>query len=159
MPYKNENSSILVVISVIALTLLTAASFNHSYSALAVSKTKTGGTANHASSSTTKSASSKTGGNSVSSSSATSTITNPKALTKKELNSFIGCINTANNSQGLTHKVVTNCLDTVRGITPTPSTTTSGAASTASTTTPSSPGSITAQSENPTPQEPIPGLP
>jgi len=35
MSYKNANSSILVAISVIALTLVTAASFNHSYSALA----------------------------------------------------------------------------------------------------------------------------
>jgi hypothetical protein len=43
MLYKNANSSaILVAILVIALTLVTAASFNHSYSALAVSKTKIG---------------------------------------------------------------------------------------------------------------------
>jgi hypothetical protein len=44
MSYKNENSSamLVVVISIIALTLVTAASFNHSYSALAVSKTKIG---------------------------------------------------------------------------------------------------------------------
>jgi hypothetical protein len=127
MLYKNANSSaILVAILVIALTLVTAASFNHSYSALAVSNT---------------------GGNSVSSSSATTT-TNPKALSKNDLNSLIDCINTANNSRGLTHKVLTNCLDTVKGITPS----TSGAVSTASTTTPSSPGSIT-------PQGPIPYLP
>ena len=124
--YKNTNSSILVAILVIALTLVTAASFNHSYSALAVSNT---------------------GGNSVSSSSATTT-TNPKALSKNDLNSLIDCINTANNSRGLTHKVLTNCLDTVKGITPS----TSGAVSTASTTTPSSPASIT-------PQGPIPYLP
>jgi hypothetical protein len=127
MLYKNANSSaILVAILVIALTLVTAASFNHSYSALAVSNT---------------------GGNSVSSSSATTT-TNPKALSKNDLNSLIDCINTANNSRGLTHKVLTNCLDTVKGIT----SSTSGAVSTASTTTPSSPGSIT-------PQGPIPYLP
>jgi hypothetical protein len=42
----------------------------------------------------------------------------PKALYKKELNSFISCINTANKSQGLTHKIATNCLDTSKGITP-----------------------------------------
>ena len=127
--YKNANSSILVAILVIALTLVTAASFNHSYSALAVSNT---------------------GGNSVSSSSSATTTTNPKALSKNDLNSLIDCINTANNSRGLTHKVLTNCLDTVKGITP--SISTSAAASTASTTTPSSPGSIT-------PQGPIPYLP
>lgn len=126
MLYKNALSSILVAILVIALTLVTAASFNHSYSALAVSNT---------------------GGNSVSSSSSATTTTNPKALSKNDLNSLIDCINTANNSRGLTHKVLTNCLDTVKGITP--STSTSGATSTASTTTPSSPGSIT-------PQRPIP---
>lgn len=167
MSYKKTYfSSILVVISIIALTLVTAASFNHNYTAFAASKTKTGSIANHASSSsTTKSASSKTGGKSVSSS-ATPTITNPKALTKKELNSFIRCINTANISQGLTHKVVTNCLDTVRGITPT---TTSGGASTAPTTTslpsskpvsPSSLGLITPPSETaPTSQGSLSGLP
>jgi hypothetical protein len=131
MLYKNVNSSaILVAILVIALTLVAAASFNHSYSALAVSNTD---------------------GNSVSSSSSSATTTtNPKALSKNDLNSLIDCINTANNSRGLTHKVLTNCLDTVKGITP--STSTSGAVSTASTTTPSSPGSIT-------PQGPIPYLP
>ena len=101
MLYKNENSSILVAILVIALTLVTAASFNHSYSALAVSNT---------------------GGNSVSSSSSATTTTNPKALSKNDLNSLIDCINTANNSRGLTHKVLTNCLDTVKGITPSTST-------------------------------------
>lgn len=96
MLYKNANScAILVAILVIALTLVTAASFNHSYSALAVSNT---------------------GGNSVSSSSSATT-TNPKALSKNDLNSLIDCINTANNSRGLTHKVLTNCLDTVKGIT------------------------------------------
>jgi hypothetical protein len=43
MSYKNQNSSaMLVVISIIALTLVTATSFNHSYSALAVLKIKTG---------------------------------------------------------------------------------------------------------------------
>jgi hypothetical protein len=138
----------LVVISIIALTLVTAASFNHNYTAFAASKTKTGG-------------------KSVSSS-ATPTITNPKALTKKDLNSFIKCINTANISQGLTHKVVTNCLDTVRGITPT--TSTSGGASTTPTTTPlpssskpvppSSPGLITPPSGTaPTSQGSLSGLP
>jgi hypothetical protein len=92
----------LVAISVIALTLATAASFNHYYSALAASKTNTG--------------SSNSGSSSACAAAGT---TNPKALTKKELNSFISCITTANKSQGLTHKIVTNCLDTAKGITPT----------------------------------------
>jgi hypothetical protein len=101
MSFKNT-SAILAAILMIALTLVTAASFSHYYLALAVSKTKTGSSSNSASSST----------------SASST-TNPKALAKKELNSFISCITTANKSQGLTHKVVTNCLDTAKGISPT----------------------------------------
>lgn len=104
MSYKNSSSyAILVAISVIALTLATAASFNHYYLALAASKTSTG---------------SSNSGSSSASSAAASTTTNPKALPKKELNSFISCITTANKSQGLTHKVVTNCLDTAKGITP-----------------------------------------
>ena len=82
----------------IALTLVTAASFSHYYLALAVTKTKTGSS------------------NSASSSTSASSTTNPKALSKKELNSFISCINTANKSQVLAHKVATNCLDTAKGI-------------------------------------------
>jgi hypothetical protein len=53
---------------------------------------------------------------SSSSASADTSTTNPKALSKKELNSFISCINTANKSQVLAHKVATNCLDTAKGI-------------------------------------------
>jgi len=100
MPFKNT-SAILAAILMIALTLVTAASFSHYYLALAVTKTKTGSS------------------NSASSSTSASGTTNPKALAKKELNSFISCITTANKSQGLTHKVVTNCLDTAKGINPT----------------------------------------
>jgi hypothetical protein len=53
---------------------------------------------------------------SASSSSADTSTTNPKALSKKELNSFISCINTGNKSQVLAHKVATNCLDTAKRI-------------------------------------------
>jgi hypothetical protein len=102
MSYKNANSyAILVAISVIALTLATAASFNHYYSASAASKRNTDSSSNSDSSSA----------------SAAASTTNPKTLSKKELNSFISCIDTANKSQGLTHKIVTNCLDTAKGIT------------------------------------------
>jgi hypothetical protein len=99
----------LVAISVIALALVTTTSFNHSYTALATPK-KGGSTASHANSITTLG-----GGGSSSSSAATTTAPNTNALTKKELSSLISCINTANKSQGLTHKVVTNCLDIARG--------------------------------------------
>jgi hypothetical protein len=101
MSYKNANSyAILVAISVIALTLATEASFNHYYSASAASKRNTDSSSSDSSSA-----------------SAAASTTNPKTLSKKELNSFISCINTANKSQGLTHKIVTNCLDTAKGIT------------------------------------------
>jgi hypothetical protein len=98
----------LVAISVIALALVTTTSFNHSYTALATPK-KAGSTASHANNITTL------GGGASSSSAATTTAPNTNALTKKELSSLISCINTANKSQGLTHKVVTNCLDIARG--------------------------------------------
>ena len=114
MSYKRNSSCVtLVAASLIALALVTTASFNHSYTAFAVTAKKTG-----------TSGKSSTGGNSGGgftipgggSSSATTTA-NSNILTKKELSSFISCINTANKSEGLTHKVVTNCLDTARGIT------------------------------------------
>ena len=41
-------------------------------------------------------------------------------LTKKQISSLMSCINTANKSEGLTHKVVTSCLDIAKGKTPTP---------------------------------------
>ncbi|HJT47100.1 MAG TPA: hypothetical protein VJ729_02870 [Nitrososphaeraceae archaeon] len=45
---------------------------------------------------------------------------NSNILTKKELSSLISCLTIANkSSEGLAHKVVTNCLDTANGITPT----------------------------------------
>jgi urease alpha subunit len=101
----------LVAISVIALALVTTTSFNHSYTALATPK-KAGSTASHANNITTLGGG---GGGASSSSAATTTAPNTNALTKKELSSLISCINTANKSQGLTHKVVTNCLDIARG--------------------------------------------
>jgi hypothetical protein len=109
MSYKINNAAILIAMSVIALALVTTTSFNHYYTAFAVSKKSrsTGSDTNGVST---------LGGISPSSSSATTP--NSNTLTKKELSSLISCINTANKSgEGLTHKVVTNCLDTARGIT------------------------------------------
>ena len=111
MFYKKYNSyTIWVAVSLIALMLVTTSGFNHSYTAFAVSK-KGGGS--------TSTKSSSGGGFTIGgTSSSSATTANPNALTKKELSSFISCINTANKSaEGLTHKVVTNCLDTARGIT------------------------------------------
>jgi hypothetical protein len=106
---KNNSYTIWAAVSLIALILVTTSGFNHSYTAFAVSKKKDG--------SSTSSSKSNSGGTSSSSSTTTA---NPNALTKKELSSFVSCINTANKStEGLTHKVVTNCLDTAKGITPT----------------------------------------
>ena len=129
MSYKTNNSyTILVAASLIVLVLVTITGFNHSYTALAVSTKKPSTKSNTGGSSS----SAFLGGGS--SSSATST-TNSNILTKKELSSFISCINAANKSaEGLTHKVVTNCLDTARGITPATasSSTTTGSSSSSS---------------------------
>jgi hypothetical protein len=132
MLYKKNNSYIIwAAVSIIALILLSTSGFNHSYTAFAVSS-------KNGISSTTSSKSNSGGGFAIggaSSSSSSATTANPNALTKKELSSFISCINTANkSSEGLTHKVITNCLDTTKGITPTTtaassSTTTGGSSS------------------------------
>ena len=125
---KKYNSYIIwAAVSIIALILLTTSGFNHSYTAFAVSSKK-------GISSTTSSKSNSGGGFTIGGASSSATTANTNALTKKELSSFISCINTANKStEGLTHKVVTNCLDTARGITPTTaassSTTTGGSSS------------------------------
>lgn len=110
---KNNTAAILIAISVIALALVTTTSFNHSYTALAAPKKDASG------STTTRHTNgvSTLGGSSPSSSSVASPSINSNVLTKKELSSLISCINTANKSQGLTHKVVTNCLDIARGTT------------------------------------------
>lgn len=123
MSYKKNNpAAILIATSVIALALVTMTSFNHSYTAFAAPKkdSGSGGSNSHTNGVTTL------GGRT-----ATNT-PNTNALTKKELSSFIDCINTANKSQGLTHKVVTNCLDAAKGITPASSTTTASAATSSS---------------------------
>ena len=116
MSYKRTKNCtpVIIAVSIIALALVTTISFNHSYTAFAVSKKSVGST------SSTSSKSSSGGGFTIGgTSSSSATTANPNALTKKELSSFISCINTANKStEGLTHKVVTNCLDTARGITP-----------------------------------------
>ena len=114
MLYKRNNSTaILVIVSAIAFTLVTTTSFNHSYIAFAVSK-KT--------SPKSGSGLSTLGEVPISSSSSSSSANTPNSntLTKKQLSSFTSCINTANKSaEGLTHKVVTNCLDTAKGLTST----------------------------------------
>ena len=129
MLYKKNNSYIIwAAVSIIALILLSTSGFNHSYTAFAVSS-------KNGISSTTSSKNNSGGGFTIGgASSSSATTANTNALTKKELSSFISCINTANKStEGLTHKVVTNCLDTARGITPTAaassSTTTGGSSS------------------------------
>jgi hypothetical protein len=127
MSYKRNNSyAILITASLIALALITTTSFNHSYTVFAVSK-KTDTSSKSSSGGSSSGGVTTLGGGSSSS----GTVPNSNTLTKKELSSFTSCINTANKSEGLTHKVVTNCLDTARGII-------SSAASSSSTTTGSS---------------------
>src|ERR671939_2127548 len=115
MLYKRNNSTaILVIVSAIAFTLVTATSFNHSYTAFAVSK-KTS-----PKSGSGLSTLGEVPPSSTSSSSSSATTPNSNTLTKKQLSSFTSCINTANKSaEGLTHKIVTNCLDTAKGLTST----------------------------------------
>jgi hypothetical protein len=128
MSYKrNDCTAILVIVSAIALTLVTTTSFNHSYTAFAVSKKtspKSGSGLSTLGEVPTSSSSS--------SSSSSAVAPNSNTLTKKQLSSFTSCINTANKSaEGLTHKVVTNCLDTAKGVTSTTasSSTTKGSSS------------------------------
>ena len=115
MSYKKNNSIVIfIAVSVIALALVATSIFNHSYTAFAASKKGSSSSSNN--NGVTTLGGSSTTSSSPSSSSAAAT-PNSNALTKKELSSFIDCIRTANGSQGLTHKVVTNCLDTAKGIT------------------------------------------
>ena len=126
---KNNNATILVAISVIALALVATTNFYHSYMAFAAPKK---GDSSSSSDSTTRHTSGvSTLGGSSSSSSAASPSVNSNVLNKKELSSLTSCITTANKSEGLTHKVVTNCLDIARGT-----------ASASTTSTSSSPSSI-----------------
>jgi hypothetical protein len=134
MSSSNQNSknstAIIMAVSVIALALVATSIFNHSYTAFAASK-KTGTANNGHNNSITTLGSIPSP--SSSSSSATATHSS-NTLTKKEVSSLISCINTANKSEGLTHKVVTNCLDIAKGKTLTPA---SSAVNTASTSSPS----------------------
>jgi hypothetical protein len=116
MSYKKDNNStaIMVSVSVIALVLASMSGFNHSYTAFAAPKKGGSSSTGHTNGVTTLGG----GGSSSSSSAATTSPNNSNVLTKKELSSFTSCIKTANSSQGLTHKIVTGCLDTARGITP-----------------------------------------
>jgi hypothetical protein len=121
MSYKKNNNStaIMVSVSVIALVLASMSGFNHSYTAFAAPKKGGSSSTGHTNGVTTLGG----GGSSSSSSAATTSPNNSNVLTKKELSSFTSCIKTANSSQGLTHKIVTGCLDTARGITPASSST------------------------------------
>jgi hypothetical protein len=127
MTYITDKKStpIMMAVSVIALALVTTTSFNHSYTVFAAKKTGSGDTG-HTNGVTTLGSIS-----SPSSSTATDTAThNSNILTKKQISSLISCINTANKSEGLTHKVVTSCLDIANGKTLTPTTSTAHTAGT-----------------------------
>ncbi len=113
---KNNPISILVTASIIALALVITTRFSYSYTGFVVSK-KTG------------SSKSVNGLTTLGGASSSSTMPPSNTLTKKELSSLVCCINAANKSEGLTHKVITNCLDTARAITSATSTTTSNSSS------------------------------
>jgi hypothetical protein len=113
---NKKSTAIMVAVSVIALALATTTSFNHSYTVFGASKKTGSGGTGHSNGVTTLGSIS-----SPSSSTATDTATHSsKILTKKQISSLMSCINTANKSEGLTHKVVTSCLDIAKGKTPTP---------------------------------------
>src|SRR5919199_6215724 len=114
---------IMMAVPVIALALVTTTSFNHSYTVFAASKKTGNGDTGHTNGVTTL--------GSISSPSSSTATPSSNILTKKQIISLISCINTANKAEGLTHKVVTSCLD-IKGKTPTTS-----AAHTASTSNPS----------------------
>ena len=113
----------MMAVPVIALALVTTTSFNHSYTVFAASKKTGNGDTGHTNGVTTL--------GSISSPSSSTATPSSNILTKKQISSLISCINTANKAEGLTHKVVTSCLD-IKGKTPTTS-----AAHTASTSNPS----------------------
>jgi hypothetical protein len=132
MTYTTDKKStaIMMAVSVIALALVTTTILNHSYTVFAASKKTGSGDTGHSNGITTLGSIS-----SPSSSTATDTATHSSnILTKKQISSLISCINTANKSEGLTHKVVTSCLDIAKGKTLSPTT---SAAHTASTSNPS----------------------
>ena len=112
---NKKATAIMMAASVIALALVTTTSFNHSYTVFAAKKTGSGDTG-HTNGVTTLGSIS-----SPSSSTATDTATHgSNILTKKQISSLMSCINTANKSEGLTHKVVTSCLDIAKGKTLSP---------------------------------------
>jgi len=123
---NKKSTAIMVAVSVIALALATTTSFNHSYTVFAASKKTGSGGTGHRNGVTTL--------GSISSPSSSTATHGSNILTKKQISSLMSCINTANKSEGLTHKVVTSCLDVAKGKTLTP---TASAAHTASTSNPS----------------------
>ena len=124
MIYKKDYV-IAITIAAITLVLVTSTSFTHYYPQLAIAAKTTKSKSNSGGGGTVSLGSS--GSSTGSSSASTTSAANPNSLTSKELKSFTSCITTANKSQGLTHKIVTGCLDTAKGITPL-TTTTPGAA-------------------------------
>jgi hypothetical protein len=108
---NKKATAIMTAASVIALALVTTTSFNHSYTVFAASK-KTGGGTGHSNGITTL--------GSISSPSSSTATHSSNILTKKQISSLISCINTANKSEGLTHKVITGCLDIAKGKTLSP---------------------------------------
>jgi hypothetical protein len=111
--YINDNSTaiILLTVSVLGLALVFTDSFGYSHVVFAVSK-KNVGSIDHTNGITTR------GSISTSCSASPTATPNSNVLTEKELSPFISCIKTANRSEGLTHKVFTNCLDIAKTKTP-----------------------------------------
>ena len=124
MTYATNKKSIpiMMAVPVIALALVTTTSFNHSYTVFAASKKTGNGDTGHTNGVTTL--------GSISSPSSSTATPSSNILTKKQISSLISCINTANKAEGLTHKVVTSCLDIAKGKTLTPTTSAAHAAST-----------------------------
>jgi hypothetical protein len=109
---NKKATAIMMAASVIALALVTTTSFNHSYTVFAASKKTGGGGTGHSNGITTL--------GSISSPSSSTATHSSNILTKKQISSLISCINTANKSEGLTHKVITGCLDIAKGKTLSP---------------------------------------
>ena len=101
-------------ISVLGLALIITASFSHSYIAFAVPKKSLGNTDHNNGTTTFGSIIFPPPPSSGSTAAYSSNV-----LTKEELSSLINCLKAANKSEGLTHKVFTNCLDIAKTKSPT----------------------------------------
>lgn len=109
----NNSAVIVITVSVLGLALITAVSFSHSYIVFAVPKKNVSGTV-HINDIATLGRVFMPSSSSGSADTASSNV-----LTNEQLTSFISCIKTANRSEGLTHKVFTNCLDIAKTKSPT----------------------------------------